>query len=151
MTIRECLPTDALKIEALFKEFVGYLRSVGDQTSYDFGAEKYLRDGFGPDPAFRGLVATDGSGLVGYVLFCRTYDGDYVRGIYVVDLFVKQDSRGRGIGRALIDAVRNAALAAGCTRLSWAVHKGNESAIRFYRSLGARIDEESYEMFWDIA
>src|SRR5688500_17177584 len=115
MVIRRCLASDAAGIEALFREFVQYLRSIGDNSDYRFGAQQYLTDGFGPAPAFRGFVAEDASGLIGYVLFSSTYDGDYVRALYVVDLYVQQVHRGRGIGRMLMSAVRDVALAEGQT------------------------------------
>jgi hypothetical protein len=54
--------------EMLFQVFVSYLRSIGDECDYRFGAQQYLADGFGRDPAFRGLVAEDASVLIGYPL-----------------------------------------------------------------------------------
>jgi predicted N-acetyltransferase YhbS len=104
MTIRECVASDAASIEMLFQEFVGYLRSIGDENVYRFSAEQYLIDGFGAYPAFSGFVAEDASGLIGYVLFSRFYDGDYVRGFYIVDLYVRRHCRRRGVGRNLMDA-----------------------------------------------
>jgi ribosomal protein S18 acetylase RimI-like enzyme len=88
--------------------------------------------------------------LHGYILFSRTYDGDYVRNFYIVDLYVQKDSRGEGVGRMLMDAVRNLALAEGVPRLSWAVHKNNANAIRFYESLGAQYSGDTHTMYLDI-
>src|SRR5262249_13152002 len=129
MIVRACLASDASAIESLFKEFVTYLRSVGDNTDYRFSAQQYLTDGFGSDPAFRGLVAEDASGLLGYLLFSRSYDGDYVQSFYIADLYVRKDSRGTGVGRMLMNAVRNVALSEGIPRLSWSVHKNNTRAL----------------------
>jgi GNAT superfamily N-acetyltransferase len=149
MTVRPCLGSDAAGIESLFREFVAYLRSIGDENDYRFSAQQYLTDGFGSDPAFRGFVAEDASGLIGYVLFSRSYDEYYLRSLYVVDLYVQQASRGKGVGRALMNAVRNAALAEGVTRLSWAVHKKNSGALRFYEALGARYASDVHVMHLD--
>jgi GNAT superfamily N-acetyltransferase len=151
MTIRPCLASDAAGIESLFREFVAYLSSVGDENEYRFSAQQYITDGFGSDPAFRGFVAEDSSGLIGYVLFCRSYDGEYLRNLYVVDLYVQQASRGKGIGRALMNAVRNAALAEGVPRLSWAVHKKNAGALRFYEALDARYASDVHVMYLDLS
>jgi GNAT superfamily N-acetyltransferase len=150
MLIRACLASDAASIETLFKEFVAYLRTIGDDHDYRFDTQQYLKDGFGPDPAFRGLVAEDASGLIGYLLFCRTYDGDYIRNFYVVDLYVKQGSRSQGVGRMLMDAVQKTATAEGISRLSWAVHKTNTGARRFYESLGARYAMDTHVMHLDL-
>lgn len=150
MIIRPSLASDASGIEFLFREFVAYLQSIGDNNDYRFSAQQYLTDGFGSDPAFRGLVAEDASGLIGYVLFSRCYEGDYVRGFYIADLYVRKDSRGNGVGRMLMDALRNVALAEGILRLSWAVHKNNAGALRFYETLGAQYVLDSHVMYLDL-
>ncbi len=150
MIIRECLSSDAAGIESLFREFVTYLRGIGDNYDYRFGSEQYLADGFGSDPVFRGLVAEDASGLIGYVLFSRSYEGDYLRGFYIVDLYVRKDSRGKGVGRMLMNAVRDVALAEGVSRLSWAVHKNNAGAIHFYETLGAQYSLDTHVMYLDV-
>jgi len=151
MNIRPCVASDAAAIESLFKEFVAYLRTVGDHNDYHFSARQYLSDGFGEDPAFRGLVAEDPSGLAGYLLFSRNYDGDYKRSFYIADLYVREEYRGKGVGRMLMNGLRSIALAEGITRLSWAVHKNNMSAIRFYEGLGAQYSSDIHVMHWDIA
>jgi GNAT superfamily N-acetyltransferase len=150
MIIRACFASDAAAIETLFREFVVYLRSIGDDSDYRFSAQKYLTDGFGADPAFRGLVAEDASGLMGYLLYCRTYDGDYVRNFYIVDLYVREAFRGRGAGRMLMNALREVARAEGVTRLSWTVHKNNSGALRFYEELGAEYSVHSHHMRLDL-
>ena len=150
MTVRECVGSDAASIETLFQEFVAYLRSIGDENVYRFSAQQYLIDGFGADPVFRGFVAEDASGLIGYLLFSRFYDGDYVRGFYIVDLYVRQDCRGRGVGRSLINAVRRRAIDEDIPRLSWAVHKNNTDALRFYEHLGAQYCANTKFMYLDV-
>ena len=150
MIIRACLGSDAAEIDALFREFVAYLRSIGDESDYHFGAQQYLTDGFGIDPVFRGLVAEDTSGLTGYVLFSRSYDGDYVRMFYVVDLFVRKTHRGKGVGRLLMNGLKDVAIAEGIARLSWAVHKNNARALRFYEALGAKYSKDTCVMYLDL-
>jgi GNAT superfamily N-acetyltransferase len=59
------------------------------------------------------------------------------RGLYLEDLFVFPEFRGRGIGRALLVHLAGLAAERRCGRLEWAVLDWNEPAIRFYRSLGA--------------
>jgi GNAT superfamily N-acetyltransferase len=150
MIIRACLASDAEGIESLFREFVAYLRSIGDRNDYRFSAQQYLSDGFGSDPAFRGFVAEEGSELIGYVLYSRSYDGEYVRGFYIVDLYVRKDSRGKGVGQRLMKAVRDVSLAEGITRLSWSVHKDNVGALRFYEALGAQYAIDTHVMYLDL-
>jgi ribosomal protein S18 acetylase RimI-like enzyme len=150
MIIRPALASDAAAVESLFREFVTYLRSIGDDNEYRFSVQQYLRDGFGPEPAFRGLVAEDESGLLGYLLFCRTYDGEYIRNFYIIDIYVRGSSRGRGIGRMLMSEVRHLAVAEEIPRLSWSVHKKNAAALRFYEAMGAQYATESHVMYLDL-
>jgi len=150
MQIRAARESDAPAIDALFREFVTYLRSVGDRNEYRFGAQQYINDGFGPDPAFRGFVAEDGGQLLGYALFSKGYDGDYVRYLYVVDLYVRQGARGRGIGKLLMNAVGDIAQREGIKRVAWSVHKKNLDAIRFYERLGAKYSEDCHSMYLEL-
>jgi len=77
---------------------------------------------------------------VGYALFFRNYSTFLGRpGIYLEDLFVLPASRGLGIGRALLAELASIAVARGCGRLEWAVLDWNETAIGFYRRLGADV------------
>jgi GNAT superfamily N-acetyltransferase len=62
--------------------------------------------------------------------------------LYLEDLFVLPDWRGRGVGRALLQHLAQIAVARGCGRMEWSVLNWNEPAIRFYRSLGARPMDE---------
>ena len=137
MRIRPALASDAPAIDQLFQEFVAYLRDLGDKTEYRFGAAQYRKDGFGPDPAFRGLIAEDETGAIGYALFSGSYEGDYVRQLYLVDLFVRREARSRGVGKQLFEAVGEVARKEGITRISWRVFKKNTAALRFYQRLGA--------------
>ena len=96
---------------------------------------------FGPTPALFGLVAVDGAQLsvVGYALYFlnfSTWEG--VHGIYLEDLYVRPDARGRGAGKALLRSLARRCLAEGLGRLEWAVLDWNAPAIGFYDALGAQ-------------
>jgi GNAT superfamily N-acetyltransferase len=74
----------------------------------------------------------------GFALFFHNYSTFLARpGVYLEDLYVRPDLRGRGYGRALLGRLAELALERNCGRVEWAVLNWNESAIRFYRSLGA--------------
>jgi len=90
LIIRPAKPEDAESIGKLAKEFINYLRSLGDETEQKFDAEIYLRDGFGANPAFSGIVAEREGEISGYLLYHFGYDADYAaRTLHVVD-FTKQ-------------------------------------------------------------
>ena len=64
------------------------------------------------------------------------------RGLYLEDLFVRPEVRGKGYGRALLVRLAQIALERDCGRMEWAVLDWNEPAIQFYRKLGARPNDE---------
>ena len=63
-------------------------------------------------------------------------------GLYLEDLFVRPELRGRGIGKAMMIELARIAVHQGCGRFEWSVLDWNEPSIDFYRSLGARLMEE---------
>jgi GNAT superfamily N-acetyltransferase len=79
----------------------------------------------------------------GFSLFFHNYSTFLARpGIYIEDLFVKPDLRGKGVGKELLSFVAKIALERGCGRLEWSALDWNEPAIRFYRHLGAKTLDE---------
>lgn len=98
---------------------------------------------FGPRPYAETVIAEDDALPVGFALFFHTFSTFLARpGIYLEDLFVLSDHRGRGIGRALLAHLAQLAVQRGCGRLEWAVLNWNQDAIRFYERLGARPNSE---------
>ncbi len=149
--IRPAKPEDAESIGQLSKEFIEYLRSIGDDAEQKFGAKIYLRDGFGSNPAFSGIVGEQGSEVIGYLLYHFGYDVDYAtRTLHVVDLYVSENRRGQGIGRALMEQASEICRASGGTQLFWAVYEPNKTAIRFYERLGARFTQKMLFMRLDL-
>jgi ribosomal protein S18 acetylase RimI-like enzyme len=132
VVVRRGRREDALAIAAMADE----LRSVlGDPCGY-LTAQVIVRDGFGVDPEFELVVAEWNSSLIGYALYLDVYEPAYAaRGIYLADLFVSDENRGRGIGRRLIDAVAAAAQERGRTFVWWVAQPSNAAALSFYRKL----------------
>ena len=93
---------------------------------------------FGADSDIHALIAYDAEVPVGYAIFFYTYS-TFVgrRGLYLEDLYVKPEARGKGFGRALLSQLARTAKDKDCWRMEWAVLNWNESAINFYQSLGA--------------
>jgi ribosomal protein S18 acetylase RimI-like enzyme len=138
LTIRPILPDDAESIERLYGQSAAHLRSVGDQTDFRFNAESYRRDGFGSPPAFSGVIAIVDGAPAGYLLYTVGYDTDRaIRDLFMIDLAVDERLRGRGIGTALMERAAAICRDAGGAQLFWAVYAGNQSALTFYRRLGA--------------
>ena len=137
--IREAQKNDSTEISAMAKEFADYLRALGDKTKFKFNAKTYLRDGFGHNPAFKGLITEVNSKAAGYLLYHWGYDTDRaIRIIHIVDLFVREEFRRHGVGRALMQGSRTICEDGGGKMLVWEVHAPNRPARKFYWRLGAR-------------
>lgn len=104
--------------------------------------ERLLRDAFGPRPRFELTLAELGGQVVAYAAFFETYSTFRAQpSLYLEDLFVREEARGRGIGKRLLAHLAGLALERGCGRFEWTVLDWNEPARGFYRSLGASILE----------
>ena len=94
---------------------------------------------FGERPQAEVVLAEWEGAPAGFALFFHNYSTFLARrGLYLEDLFVFPEFRGRGIGRALLVHLAGLAAERRCGRLEWAVLDWNEPAIRFYRKIGAR-------------
>ena len=94
---------------------------------------------FGARPYAEALIAEADGQAAGFALYFHNYSTFLARpGIYLEDLFVRPEQRGKGLGKALLVRLAQLAVERGCGRLEWAVLDWNEPAIRFYKSLGAR-------------
>jgi ribosomal protein S18 acetylase RimI-like enzyme len=151
VSVRPATAADATVIGQLSAQFADYLRSLGDPTDFQFTAEVYLRDGFGPDPAFAGIVAEAGGEVIGYLLYHFGYDIDRaIRLLHVIDLYVREDSRRRGAGFALMNEAARICRDRGGRELFWAVYIPNTLAARFYERLGAYYVEDLHFMAWRV-
>lgn len=146
--IRPAVAHDATSIGTLAAEFQAFLRAIDDNADFDWGAEKYLRDGFGADPAFEGIVAEVDSVVAGFALFDFGYDTDRgQRYVYVFDLFVSQAFRRKGVGEQLMQRITEIGRARGAEMAAWSVHRRNTDALRFYDKIGARLLDE-HRLMW---
>ncbi len=98
---------------------------------------------FGPRPYAEVVFACLDGVPVGFALFFQTFSTFVGKpGIYLEDLFVRPQARGRGIGKRLLAWLARTTLERGCARLDWAVLDWNAPSIAFYRSLGAIAQDE---------
>jgi ribosomal protein S18 acetylase RimI-like enzyme len=139
LTVRPSRIEDAESVGRMAGAFADYLRGLGDDTDFRFDAEAFRRDGFGPNPAFAGLIAEQDGKAVGYLHYHLGYDADAAeRVIHIVDLWVEPQARGLGAGRALMRETARIGREKDATLLFWAVYKPNRLAAAFYERIGAR-------------
>jgi len=143
--------TDGLRIEKAREEDLSLILSfIKELAEYErlahevVATEELLRESlFGERARAEVVIAYDGGQAVGFALFFHNFSTFVGRpGIYLEDLYVRPQARGRGIGRALLAYLARLAKERRCGRLEWAVLDWNEPAIRFYKNLGAVPMEE---------
>jgi GNAT superfamily N-acetyltransferase len=139
-TIRPAMPDDCELIANLIRELAVYERLEDAAKATPADLRKHL---FGARPYAECLIAEAGGEAVGFALYFynfSTFRGQ--PGIYLEDLFVKPEHRGRGYGKALLMRLAKLAVERGCGRFEWAVLDWTEPSIGFYKSLGARPMED---------
>jgi GNAT superfamily N-acetyltransferase len=133
-SIRVATIDDVTPLRTLIRELADYEHELDMVAITDADLE---RDGFGPQPKFRVLLAYWEQEPAGYVLFFDFYSTWRGRQMFLEDLFVRESYRGRKIGKSLLAAVAGIAEREGCHALRWEVLDWNHTAVEFYESLGA--------------
>jgi GNAT superfamily N-acetyltransferase len=133
--IRTAREGDVGALVELIHALAEYERSAG---SVEIDRELLHTALFGDSPTVFAHVAEEEGRIVGMAIWFlnfSTWTGHH--GIYLEDFYVRPEERGRGIGRALLAELATIARHSGYSRVEWAVLNWNETALRFYRSIGA--------------
>lgn len=139
LLIRAAEVSDVPLLLRFSRELAEYERQPGAVV---INEETLIRDGFEAQPKFRSLIAEWDGEAIGYAFFFGIYSSLKGSGIFLEDLFVREAFRGRGVGRALLSAVARIAREEGSYGIRWEVLSWNESAIKFYKSLGGEFFDE---------
>jgi GNAT superfamily N-acetyltransferase len=136
--VRRAVAADAELVATLIEELNAHQREPTGHVT----AAAVSRDAFGAAPEFTVLLAEVDGVPGGYALYHPTWSTEVgERGLYLYDLFVREEARGHGLGRALMQAVAAEAKAEGRTFLWWCSKPWNLQAQAFYAGLGA-IEED---------
>ncbi len=136
LNIRPATPADVPLIQQFIRDLAEYERSPESAVATE---QDLLRDGFGPQPKYRCVLAEWDRQPAGFAFFFYNYSTWQGRpGLYLEDLFVRPAFRGKGIGKALLLHLAQIAVAENCGRFQWQVLDWNTPAIDFYKSLGAK-------------
>jgi GNAT superfamily N-acetyltransferase len=124
---------------ALILRFIRLLAEYEQLADKCVATEESVRESlFGDDPAAEVIFAYVGDEPVGFALFFHNYSTFLAkRGVYLEDLFVLPEARGKGAGYALLSALARIAIDRNCGRLEWAVLDWNQLGIDFYERIGA--------------
>ncbi len=134
--IREATESDVPLILQFIRDLADYEKLAHLVVASE---EKLRATLFGSSPFAEVVIAEEDGTPAGFAIFFHNYSTFLGQpGIYLEDLFVKPEYRGRGYGKALLARLAQIARARDCGRVEWAVLDWNEPSIAFYKSLGAR-------------
>ncbi len=133
--IRDATVADIPIILQLIRNLATYERAPNDVVATEEGLHEVL---FVAEPAAKVVIAFENTEPIGFAVYFFNFSTWLGRpGLYLEDLFVKPEMRGRGYGRALLVHLAKIARDHNCGRMEWAVLTWNEPAIEFYKKLGA--------------
>lgn len=134
MTIRYAERKDCALILQFIKELADYEKMLNEVVATPEILEEWIFDKHKAEVIF----AMEGDTEVGFALFFHNFSTFVGRaGIYLEDLFVRPEHRGKGYGKGLLQQLAKIAVERGCGRLEWVCLDWNQPSIDFYKSLGA--------------
>jgi len=140
LKIRAGTRRDVATIVALIRGLAEYEKLAHEMEAT---LARIREHGFGRRRYFETLLCFEGRRPVGFALYFFTYSTFLARPtLYLEDLFVVPDVRGRGAGKALLSALARIAVRRGCGRMEWTVLDWNTPAINFYQRIGARLRKD---------
>lgn len=137
--IRPARRTDCTRLIALVKELAEYEKAPDAVT---VSPEHFEESGFGANPVWWGFVAEHEEEIVGFALCYIRFSTWKGQRLYLEDLLVTRQMRGKGIGKMLFDRVIAAGKERGLHGMVWQVLEWNEPAIHFYKKYQAELDPE---------
>jgi GNAT superfamily N-acetyltransferase len=138
--IRTAEPSDVPVLMQLVHELAAYEKEPDAVVATEADLGDAL---FGPDPSAACHVAETDGEVVGFALWYRSFSTWQGKpGLWLEDLYVRPAHRGTGLGKALLVTLAQVCLERGWTRFEWWVLDWNTPAQAFYRSLGARAEDE---------
>jgi GNAT superfamily N-acetyltransferase len=146
LRIRPATLADVPSLKKMIFEFATFERLAHHVTVTE---EALGRDGFGAHPRFRVLLPEWDGSLAGYELLYDFYSSFSGRGLFLEDIYVREEFRGKGIGQALMAEAAAIAVREGYWGIRWEVLDWNQPAIDFYRKLGATFLDDWKEVCLD--
>ena len=137
--IREAKKSDGPFILEMIKQLAKFEKAL-DKVTLDL--ETLIQDGFAENPLFHSLIIEEADVPIGFALYYNRYSTWKGKSLYLEDLYIKPEHRGRGYGLAVMKYLAKLAVESECKRFEWQVLDWNEPAIKLYKTLSAEIDGE---------
>ena len=139
LQIRRATPADCPRMLELITELAIYERAPQEVT---VTMEHFVESGFGSNPVWWAFVAEEAGVILGFALYYVRYSTWKGQRMYLEDILVTEESRGKGIGALLMEALIQEARQKGFCGIIWQVLNWNEPALNFYRKYPVKFDDE---------
>lgn len=147
ITIRRAKVEDCPRMLELVRELALYERAPDEVT---VTLEHFAESGFGANPVWWAFVAEEDGMIQGFALYYIRYSTWKGQRMYLEDIIVTEDARGKGMGKLLMDALVVEAKERSFTGIVWQVLEWNEPAFNFYRKFDAKFDPEWVNAVLDV-
>ena len=148
MKIRKATIEDCPGMLELIRELAEYEKAP-EQVTVD--PKHFEESGFGENPVWWAFVVEDAmSNIIAFALYYIRYSTWKGQVMYLEDILVTESMRGKGIGKMLIERLKEEAREKGFKRITWQVLDWNEPAINFYKKFDAKFDPEWVNVVLDI-
>lgn len=136
--LRKAQSSDMEAVLSLIKELAVYENAGHEVTNT---VANLIEDGFGDQPIFKCIVATNDNVVIGFALYYTSYSTWKGKCLYLEDFLVTEAWRRKGVGKLLFDEVFRIAKETKARRFEWQVLDWNQPAINFYKKYEANLDE----------
>jgi GNAT superfamily N-acetyltransferase len=141
INIRPAQKEDCIRIMEMVRELAKYERAPAEVT---VTLDHFVQSGFGPAPVWRAFVAEVDGILQGFALYYIRYSTWKGQRLYLEDFYVRDEMRGKGLGKLLFEKIISEAKEQKLNGIQWQVLEWNEPAINFYKKYNAAFDGEWY-------
>ncbi|MEP6464814.1 MAG: GNAT family N-acetyltransferase [Parafilimonas sp.] len=139
ITIERAVKEDCKRLLDLVQELADFERAPQEVT---VTLDHFIESGFGKNPVWYGFVAKEENVIKGFALYYVRYSTWKGQRMYLEDILVTENSRGKGIGKLLFDRLIEEAKEKKFNGIVWQVLDWNETAINFYKKYHAKIENE---------